>query len=317
MSEYTPPFSWFGGKSRIAPRIWDALGDVPHYVEPFAGSLATLLLRPHAPQVETVNDADAYLCNFWRSTQRDPEAVAHHADWPCNEIDLHARHDWLVSRVEFREAMRADPEHYDAKIAGWWLWGINLWIGTGWCAHDDAFDAGRGTARKLPSLGDAGRGTARQLPSPGNAGRGTARKLYILETITALHERLRDVRVCCGDWQRVCSDAVLFGPNRNGPVGILLDPPYASEEHNVEYAAQSDVSGDVRAWAIERGADTRLRIALCGYEGEHAMPESWRVIEWKTKGGYASRGSRANANQKRERVWLSRGCIADQQGTLL
>lgn len=37
------PFPWFGGKSRAAPLIWEALGDVRNYVEPFAGSLAVLL----------------------------------------------------------------------------------------------------------------------------------------------------------------------------------------------------------------------------------------------------------------------------------
>jgi len=35
------PFPWFGGKRRIAPAIWPALGAVDNYVEPFAGSLAT------------------------------------------------------------------------------------------------------------------------------------------------------------------------------------------------------------------------------------------------------------------------------------
>ena len=32
------PFVWFGGKRRVAPLVWDALGDVDNFVEPFAGS---------------------------------------------------------------------------------------------------------------------------------------------------------------------------------------------------------------------------------------------------------------------------------------
>ena len=55
------PFPWFGGKSRAAPLVWAALGDVANYVEPFAGSLAVLLARPSAPRVETVNGLDCYL----------------------------------------------------------------------------------------------------------------------------------------------------------------------------------------------------------------------------------------------------------------
>ena len=42
------PFPYFGGKSRAAPLIWEALGDVPNYVEPFFGSWRVLLGRPHA-----------------------------------------------------------------------------------------------------------------------------------------------------------------------------------------------------------------------------------------------------------------------------
>ena len=31
------PFVWFGGKRRVAPEVWAALGDVPNHIEPFAG----------------------------------------------------------------------------------------------------------------------------------------------------------------------------------------------------------------------------------------------------------------------------------------
>jgi hypothetical protein len=116
------PFPWFGGKSRAASLIWDRLGNVDTYNEPFAGSLAVLLSRPHEPRVETVNDIDAYLANFWRALQADPEQVAYYADYPVNETDLHARHLWLVKQDEFRASMKADPEFYDAKIAGRESW---------------------------------------------------------------------------------------------------------------------------------------------------------------------------------------------------
>jgi DNA adenine methylase len=50
------PFPWFGGKSRVAPLVWERFGNVPNYVEPFFGSGAVLLGRPHPPKTETVND---------------------------------------------------------------------------------------------------------------------------------------------------------------------------------------------------------------------------------------------------------------------
>lgn len=70
------PFPYFGGKSRIADVIWQRLGDVANYVEPFAGSLAVLLQRPHEPRIETVNDIDCYIANFGRATAHEPEQVA-------------------------------------------------------------------------------------------------------------------------------------------------------------------------------------------------------------------------------------------------
>lgn len=114
------PFPWFGGKSRVAHLVWARFGDVPNYVEPFAGSLAVLLGRPWLPRTETVNDIDCYLANFWRAVAAAPEEVARWADWPVNEADLHARHLWLVRREDFRERMKCDPAFFDPKIAGWW-----------------------------------------------------------------------------------------------------------------------------------------------------------------------------------------------------
>ena len=59
------PFPWFGGKSRAADLVWERFGDTPNYVEPFFGSGAVLLGRPHAPKIETVNDLDCYVANAW------------------------------------------------------------------------------------------------------------------------------------------------------------------------------------------------------------------------------------------------------------
>ncbi len=204
------PYPYFGGKSRAAHLIWDRFGDVANYVEPFAGSLAVLLARPTEPRIETVNDLDCHIANFWRAVQADPEAVAKWCDWPVNEADLHARHLWLVRGLPaHRERMLTEPDYFDAKIAGWWVWGICQWIGSGWCAE-------RKPPIQLPHVGDAGMGVHRKRPHVGNAGRGGM--------FDEIQTRLRRVRVCCGDWSRVTGDSVTW---RQGLTGVLLDPPYA------------------------------------------------------------------------------------------
>jgi len=338
------PFPWFGGKSRAAHLTWAALGDVPNYVEPFAGSLAVLLSRPHAPGIETVNDADGFVANAWRAIAADPEAVVRWADWPVNENDLHARHSWLVvRRGELTARLEGDPDYYDAKIAGWWLWGIACWIGSGWCSGVGPWqvvdgklvnigDTGQGVKRRLVHLGDAGEGVKRQLVHLGNgqgvkrqlvhlgdAGEGVHRKRVHLgdaghgdalcDYMHALCDRMARVRVCCGDWSRVTGPAPT---TKLGLTGVLLDPPYSNDERCAGIYALDDgsVAADCRRWAIEHGDEPLMRIVLCGYAGEHAMPDDWTAVPWKANGGYASKGGRGRENAAREVLWCSPHCLS-------
>lgn len=284
------PFPWFGGKRRVSSIVWERFGDCRTYIEPFAGSLATLLGRPRPQGREIVNDLDCYVANFWRALQKDPDAVAWLAQYPANEADLVARHRWLVEQNRFREQIRADPDWCDFKVAAWWVWGISLWIGSGFC------DLSRpAPSVKLPHL-VSGAGVHRDRIPGDNT-----------ETwFRSLATRLRSVRVACGDWTRVLSDATLS----ENPTGIFLDPPYSSAEHGVQYAAGSDdVASAVREWAITHGQRPHLRIALCGYDGEHNMPNDWEVVAWKAVGGYGNRtDGRGRANAERERIWFSPGC---------
>ena len=133
MTTLKAPFPYYGGKSTVADLVWARLGDVYSYVEPFAGSLAVMLARPHEPRIETVNDLNCFVANFWRALKNDPDKVAEWADYPVIHADLTARHKWLVNNAEFKERMFNDPDYYDVKVAGWWVWGASAWIGSGWC----------------------------------------------------------------------------------------------------------------------------------------------------------------------------------------
>jgi len=314
------PFVWFGGKRRAAAQVWQALGDVDNYVEPFAGSLAVLLGRPghHRRRCETVNDADAFLANFWRAIAADPDAVARYADWPVNETDLFARHLWLVRTGRERIAqLEADPEWYDAKVAGWWVWGVNAWIGSGWCAGTGPWVlADDEQGHQLPHLGSPGQGVNRQLPHLGSPGRDL--RAYFAE----LAARLRRVRVCCGDWSRVVTNGAL---SYGATVGVFLDPPYAGDVRTGSLYAvdNAEISAAVRGWAIEHGGDRRLRIVLAGYATEHAphMPPEWRVVPYTAGRAYgtaATAGTRTgnNANRHLERLWFSPHCLGSHQDSL-
>ena len=313
------PFPYIGGKSRIAPLVWQLLGDPPNYVEPFLGSAAVLLARPahHKGGIETVNDADGLIANFWRALQSDPEAVAQYADWPVNENDLHARHIWLVNeRKALTVQLEGNPEWFDAKAAGWWVWGMACWTRGGFCSGKGPWQAVDG---QLVHLGTAGQGVMRQLVHLWHQGRGVkgaARRDNLYAYFSALADRLRNVRVCCGDWSRVCGPTPTV---QQGLTGVFLDPPYSDAAKRASdcYAVESGtVANDARAWCLAQGSDKRMRIVLCGYEGEHEELESagWRVIEWRGASGYGGqRRTGTNINKFSERLWASPNCLAAEQ----
>lgn len=311
MEKLKAPFPYFGGKSKVAGIVWDAIGDVPNYVEPFFGSGAVLLARPSPGRTETVNDADGMLCNFWRAIANNPETVADSADWPVNECDLHARHVWLVGqRDSLADKLMGDPDFYDCKAEGWWCWGLCCWIGSGWCSGQGPWHSVDGV---LVNSGNDGQGVWRQRAHLGDNGRGVCRlgKNKIYEWFERLQARLVRVRVACGDWGRVVTEV----PTVNlGLTGIFLDPPYGVGDREECYRVDSrDVAGEVLEWCKKNGENPLLRIVLAGYQGEHDLLESlgWRVHAWKANGGFSNQGKQGSLNAKRERLWFSPNCLKE------
>jgi len=364
---------------------------------------------PHPPRIETINDADCYVANFWRATSKDPEAVAEYADGPVNEAGLHAQHRWLVLSDEakaFRERMRREPDYFDAKVAGWWCWGLCCWIGGGWCTtpadgddayasgttpaiagrdgkglgvhrsillgggegqlghgvhakgerpeewnqvpllasfpgtggkgvhvdsisdHNrpqlaDAFSRGRGVhndnhlPQRIPqSAGDYGDGKGVNQVNDQNRGICAQRRAWLLDWFGRLRDRLRTVRVCCGDWLRVCDSESVT--TRLGVTGIFFDPPYghgADRDSNLYATDCLGVAAKVRAYCLERGGNPKMRICLAGYAGEgHEELEaaSWSVVEWQAQGGYGNRSAKGKENAKKERLWFSPHCAREK-----
>jgi DNA adenine methylase len=306
------PFPWFGAKSRVAHVVWDRLGDVPNMIEPFAGSLAVLLARPHKPKIETVNDLDGLVSNFWRALKHDPEQTASYADWPVNEVDLIARQRWLMKHgLKILDKLYEDPEWFDAKIAGWWVWGQCSVSNLDWCRRTNRSNGISKSVRLISEVGINRHLSVYPHLSGDGQGincRGTDIKKYFI----TLHDRIRRVRIACGEWDRV------LNPNATtslGVTGIVLDPPYSHAMRDQVYSVETDVSAKVRKWAIDNGNNKLMRIALCGYEREHDMPEGWDVFEWKAQGGFSVTGkkeSRAKDNARRERIWFSPYCVRGQ-----
>jgi hypothetical protein len=166
MQELRSPYPYFGGKRPVADVVWRAFGsDIPNFIDVAFGSNSILLARPGGPgKIETINDADRMVSNFWRSVTADPWATAEWCDRPVNEADMHAIHKWLVEQLQpgvaFRDRMHTDPEYFDPKIAGLWCFGICCWIGGGWCVEPQN--------KKHPKLDGIGKGVHANAGHPRN-----------------------------------------------------------------------------------------------------------------------------------------------------
>jgi len=343
------PFPYFGGKSIVAADVWVALGQPKHYIEPLFGSGAVLLLRPNydpTKHVESICDKDGFVCNVWRALQSDPDEVAKWCDWPVNHADLSARKKRLIeNESRLLENLIADDSWCNPKLAGYWIWAASCWIGSGLTSigqrphlfrgmgvhkigqSPHLVDAGKGVHKigQRPHVVDAGKGVHKigQRPHVGNAGKGIHAKYNtnIYDWFRRLSERLRYVRVVCGDWTRVCGGN---WQDLMGDVGIFFDPPYGvtDRDSDIYHHDSTDVAAAVRDWCLKRGDRPSHRIVLAGYdEHETLLEHGWTVKRWSAQGGYANLKrkdgeAQGKANRHREALYFSPHCAQGRQEVL-
>lgn len=268
-------FPYFGSKHRVAPVIWDRFGDPSYYYEPFGGTVSNLLARPEGrprERYEYVCDSDCLITNFYRAVQLgDPMDLADLADWPANGIELESRARWISEqRQRLHQRLLDDPDWFDPKCAAWFAWMQSVRLGTK--SISTLFRRTAGVRRRN-----------QDLPA------------YFAE----LANRLKDVTIHFGDWTKLANAAAM--ESRHSSVAILLDPPYSyrtGREKRLYATDSADVASYVCRWALAVAKTRpRLRIALCGYAGEHQMPASWSEFAWSSKLG-----------KGRERIWFSPSC---------
>lgn len=309
------PIPYFGGKRSVVDVVWRAFGDPKHYIEPFFGGGAILLGRPGgAGKHETVGDLNHHVANFWRAVKHAPDEVAKHADNPISEIDLFAWNNLIVQDEDFHTQMATNPRYYNAEYAGRWAWGMSSCIGMKFGEHVYK-------QRSHPIItNETGLHMARNYSITSMKAQLTCNvgtqsmSTNIYDWINKLAQRLCCVNVICSSWETTIRDAIVLDrEHRITPCAVFLDPPYdGSLRSKACYATdEHGLSAKVREWALAYGDYPRIRIALCGYEGEHTMPDSWRVHKWSAQGGMSNYGKHRNDNKHKERIWFSPHCIHD------
>ena len=129
-----------------------------------------------------------------------------------------------------------------------------------------------------------------------------------------LSERLRYVKVVCGDWTRVCGGN---WQDNMGIVGMFFDPPYGVEDRDksVYHHDSTTVAADVMTWVRERGEIKKYRIVLAGYEEyQSLLSEGWTSHKWKAGSGYSSLGNnpQGKSNRMRETLYFSPHCLTQR-----
>ena len=329
----TAPFPYFGGKRRAASAVWSRFGPVDRYVEPFAGSIAVLLSCPYGPRpIEVVNDLDGVICNFWRAVRADPQTTAHYADYPTVHVDLVARRARIQDKLDdLTSRLIDDPEYFDPKMAGWWVWCISNSIGNagqrnggqmGMPSIDAKRNAGKGVQRQRknidrPHIDDTGGGMGVQRHRKTYQGRHKSNsEEWLTPWFEALSQRLSQTIVTCIDWKGVLSPTLLgITPGQiDSPktTGVFLDPPYNTPGRNTNIYQKDSltVANNVETWALSPhpkygipAEHPRLRICIAGYEGEYPRLDDWQKVPWKRAGGYENSGSKKKDRQ--EMLWFS------------
>lgn len=311
----TAPFPYFGGKKNAAPIVWERFGNPSAYIEPFCGSAAMLLARPSAPTVETINDMDGLVTNFWRAAKHAPDDVADVAAQPINELDLHARSAYVLDwRENYVEVLRAEPEYYDATVAGYWLYAMNHSIGMRAVSGSHPWlrqkreDGYHVLARKTDPNQP---GTAKAIPKLARGQNQITHPDYVRALMWRLQQRLAEVRVACGDWTRVLTPTVVNARSGgDGAAAVFLDPPYATGANLYDAldTRAATISHEVREWC--KTAPPELRICLAGYNTDHdeLLAYGWTKVTGRAGGTGYGTGVAVDA---RERLWFSPACLEE------
>ena len=136
----------------------------------------------------------------------------------------------------------------------------------------------------------------------------------LISWFRAIQQRLKGVIVLNRGWESALTPTLLMHTptSPKPPVGILLDPPYITEDRQSELYG-SDASGTststaeaAYAWAIANG--DKFRIAYCCHEGDFPVPDGWTTAT-STFGGIRVESRRG----RQDMIMFSTACLSEPQ----
>jgi len=242
-------FGWYGGKFSHLEWLLPLLPKTKHFCEPFAGSASVLINREPSP-VETYNDLDGEVANFFRVLREQKEAL-------IESIGLTP-----FSREEFEKAIFESIEGLsDLERAR--------------CFYIRARQVRTGLAQRASS----GRWAHCRLTSRAGMAGAVSRWLGSVESLPEISQRLLRVQIehdtAINVIKRYDSEETLF----------YCDPPYPHESRGDNNAYKYEMTDSEHRELAEIIHNVQGKVALSSYYCD-LMDElygDWQAIEGPTK----------------------------------
>lgn len=258
-------FGWYGGKFNHLDWLLPLLPACHHYCEPFAGSAAVLLNRAPAP-VETYNDLDGEVVNFFRVLREQPAAL-------IEAIGLTP-----FSREEFYLAMATNGEsRSDLERARRF------------------FVRARQARTGLAQTASLGRWANCKHTSRAGMSGVVSRWLGSVEALPAIAERLLRVQI----ENRPAEDVIRL---YDAPETLFYcDPPYVHASRGDRKAYGFEMDDEAHRRLAQCLGACRGKVAVSGYRGD-LMDELYR--DWRRQDGLP-KACHSIKKPRREALWTN------------
>lgn len=258
-------FGWYGGKFSHLNWLLPLLPQTHHYCEPFGGSAAVLLNREPSP-VETYNDLDGEVVNFFRVLRNQTEELT-------KAIALTP-----FSFEEFAEAVCESPNPLTELERA-----------------RRFFVRARQVRTGLAQTASIGRWAHCRLTSRAGMSGAVSRWLGSIEGLPAIAERLVRVQIenrpAIEVIQRYDSDGTLF----------YCDPPYPHEIRGDSRAYEFEMTNDdhIELSRVLKGVSGKVAISSYRCDLMDELYEGWRCVTAPEKNCHSVKKPR------REALWMN------------
>jgi len=257
-------FGWYGGKYSHLVWLLPLLPSAHHYCEPFAGSAAVLLNREPSP-VETYNDLDGEVVNFFRVLRENPDELA-------RVIGLTP-----FSREEFYNSL-----NFDATV-------------TGIERARRFFVRARQVRTGLAQTASLGRWANCKNTSRAGMSGVVSRWLGSARTLPHVAQRLLRVQI----ENRPALEVIKLYDDKS--TLFYCDPPYPHQSRGDSKAYAFEMNDQEHGELAEILHACKGKVAISGYRCElmDCLYGKWRMVEAKQKMCHSIK------KMRREAVWMN------------